>query len=97
MSSTKRQVEIRTTPLTVGEDEWVVRTNLTVRQTANLTSGIPDRAIEAMRELVREHPFVDADGAPLDPADIPDEDMAELMKAYSAYRRSLPPASAPAT
>ena len=83
----KKKVQIRTSPLSVGGDDYLVRTNLSMKQAADLNSGDDDRIIAFLRGVILEHPW--------DVEDIGELEMDEITKiveAYGALLKALPPA-----
>lgn len=88
----RKQFTIKTAPLTVGGEEYTVRTNLPMRTIADIQSGDYDRTVAALRTIVVEHPWGDENDNPLDVSDWPDEVAADVIKAWGELIRAVPPA-----
>lgn len=90
MASKKVRIAPKYAPLTVGDAELVVRTNVPARAIADLDSGNTQRIIEAIGVIVKEHPWVDEDDKPLAVADLPFETFGEIADAYGKLLNALP-------
>ncbi len=83
----KKAIAVKTAPLTVDGENYVVRTNLPMQVIADLNNGEDyDRLIRALERIVIEHPFEEGPGGW-------DTDVVTaFMKAFGALMEALPPA-----
>lgn len=90
-NSGRRQIAAKWGPLTVGEDEYLVRINPPIATFVAMQSGDLDRIVVSLSSVIREHPFIDDDGDPLPFSEWTLDEILPFVDVYVKLVNALPP------